>query len=527
VTGEARTLARDWAGPVAAGLVAVVVVAVVGRAWLAGTNDPDSMNSVLYFQRILAGGRLEVTVLTTPKPLLTLLYGASWDLFHDWRTLVWLTIVAHGVGVAAAARLATRLAGVTAGAFIAAALIASPVELTEVTHANALPWALAGWAVAGVAVTATPRRFGLAGAALLLAGLARTETWLIDATVTMTIAVMAIPMVRARLATSAPLVRSTLPLLLLAWLALPVQWAHDLLLTGDPLYTLGVPAAYTAVMTPGLRPVGPVTFAHAVLLRYAATPVLVALALLGFGYLIARRRWEIALPLATLTLGVLVFLGYLALRAVYVSSRYYEEPALGLLFAASVGAGPLVRTVLRAAAPSRRQPLGAPASAAPMAAVALLALLLTLPGSGAGQLMRRTAELQDASKNLERVLPALGQAVQQSAEPSPGPLRSPSGLATFDPSRVPLFVSGPFLGRIAVELEIPLTQLGDNAVAFLSAPPSKVLRPGQEIYHDAVLDAPPATFRALEVTEPTSLGSLRVVPLDVRPGAYWLLRVER
>jgi hypothetical protein len=217
---EGPTLTRDWAGPVAAGLVAVVVVSVVGRAWLAGTNDPDSMNSVLYFQRILGGERLEVTVLTTPKPLLTVLYGASWDLFHDWRTLVWLTIAAHGVGVAASVRLATRLAGVAAGAF------------------------------------------------------------------------------------------------------------HG-------------------------------------------------------------------------------------------------------------------------------------------------------------------------------------------------------GLLTFDPSRVPLFVPGPFLGRIAVELDVELTQLGDNAVAFLSAAPSRVLRPGQEIYHDAVLDAPPATFRALEVIEPTSIGSLRVVPLDVRPGAYWLLRVER
>jgi hypothetical protein len=527
VTGQGPTLTRDWAGPVAAGLVAVVVVCVVGRAWLAGTNDPDSMNSVLYFQRILAGERLEVTVLTTPKPLLTVLYGASWDLLHDWRMLVWLTIAAHGVGVAAAVRLATRLAGVAAGAFIAVALIASPMELTEVTHANALPWALAGWAVAGLAVTATPRRFGLAGAALLLAGLARTETWLIDAAITLTIAVMAIPAVRARLPGSAPSVRSTLPLLLVAWLALPIQWTHDLLLTGDPLYTLGVPAAYTTVVTPGLRSIDPVTFAHAVLLRYAAAPVVVALAMLGFGYLIGRRQWEIVVPLATLTLGVLVFLAYLALRAVYVSNRYYEEPALGLLFAASVGAGALVRGVLRTAAPSRGQPLGDPARAAALVAVVLLALLVVVPGSGAGQLIRRTSELQDASQNLERVLPALGRAVRQTAGPSPGALRTHGGLVTFYPSRVPLFVPGPFLGRIAVELDVPLTQLGDNAVAFLSAAPSRVLRPGQEIYHDAVLDAPPATFRALEVIEPTSIGSLRVVPLDVRPGAYWLLRVER
>ena len=107
----------EWTVPVGAGLLAILVVTLVGRAWLSGTNDPDSTNSVIYFQRIVAGERLELTVLTTPKPLLTLLYGASWNLFHDWRVLVWMTIAVHGVAVAAATRLATTQArpGFSAG----------------------------------------------------------------------------------------------------------------------------------------------------------------------------------------------------------------------------------------------------------------------------------------------------------------------------------------------------------------------------------------------------------------------------
>src|SRR4029077_8446013 len=227
---------RDWTVPVAAGLLAILVVTLVGRAWLSGTNDPDSTNSVVYFQRIVAGERLELTVLTTPNPLLTLLYGASWNLFHDWRVLVWLTIAVHGVAAAGATRLATRLGGFAAGLFIAAGLIVSPTELTEVTHANSLPWALAGWVIAGLAVTSHRPRFGIAGAALLVAGMARTETWLIVAAATAAIALHAfLPVVRDRSQPGTSSFRSAAPVLI-AWLALPIQWAHDYLLTGNPFY---------------------------------------------------------------------------------------------------------------------------------------------------------------------------------------------------------------------------------------------------------------------------------------------------
>ena len=508
--------------PVGAGLLAILVVTLVGRAWLSGTNDPDSTNSVIYFQRIVAGERLELTVLTTPKPLLTLLYGATWNLFHDWRVLVWMTIAVHGVAVAAATRLATRLGGLAAGLFIAAALIASPSELTEVTHANSLPWALAGWAIAGLAVTSSPRRFWIAGAALLAAGLARTETWLIMAAGTAALAFLSA--FRGRFPLSAPTVRTAAPLLI-AWLALPIQWAHDYLLTGNAFYTLGVPAAYTALLTPHLAPVGPLSYLHSLIVRYQAMPVVIGLAAIGTAYLVVRRRWEILVPLVALIGGALALLGLLSWRAVYVSARYYEEPGLGLLFAAAIGAGALAEVAARSTRSSAYRPVRVIAAGLAVA----IALAVTLPGGGASQLIQRTQELETASQSLESVLPALNRVVHSPKGVAPRPIARPDGLITFDAALVPIFVPGPFLGRIAVELDVPLTRLGDSAVAFLAAPPSKVLHPGQAIYHDAFLDVPHATFRSLEVTQPTDIGSsgsARLIPIAVRAGAYWLVRVE-
>src|SRR4029077_8435364 len=159
----------------------------------------------------------------------------------------------------------------------------------------------------------------------------------------------------------------------------------------------------------------------------------------------------------------------------------------------------------------------------------VVALVVTLPGGGLGQLIRRTGELQISSQSLESLLPVLARVEHSTSGPTPAPIARPDGVTTFDPALVPVFVPGPFMGRIAVELAVPLTRLGDSGLAFLVAPPSKVLRPGQAIYHDAFLDVPTAVFHSLEVTEPTDIGtsgSERLVPIAVRAGAYWFVRVE-
>ncbi len=515
-----------WTLAVVAGLAALVIAFAGARAWLAGTNDADSMSSVLYFQRLISGDRLEVTVLTTPKPLHTLLYGASWSLFHDWRVIVWETIAVHAAGVALAARLATRLAGLPAGVFIATALIVSSGEFAEVSQANSLPWALSGWLVAGLALTSSPRRFGLAGLALFLAGMARLETWLIMAAATAAILAIGIPWIRSRAPASWPTTRASLPLLL-GWLAVPVQLFHDYLLTGNPLYWASVPSAYTSLVTPNLVAVGPLRFAHALIERYGATPWLILLAAVGVIYLARQRRWTILVGMAGLVAGSLVLIGSLALRAVFISDRYYAEPTLGILFAGGLGFGALVMG-LSAVARTRGGP--------PF----LLAAILTVGSFGAGGaamaiagpgpitpvLAARIVRSQAASRNLEAVMPRLRQLLAAAGNAAPAASPVLTGVTVVDPTQATLYVPRTLQRRIAIELGVPLTRLADSSV-FRTAQPRDILRSGQYIYHDPLVDAPSRAYRFLEVTRPTTIGSLSLVPLEHPAGGYWLLRVER
>ncbi|HKG19118.1 MAG TPA: hypothetical protein VKB00_05215, partial [Candidatus Limnocylindrales bacterium] len=72
-------------------VIAVVAVGLVVQPFGPSLHDPDAAASVLFFDRIAAGNRLEAFVPTTPKPLLTLLYGAAWNATGDWRLLGLLT----------------------------------------------------------------------------------------------------------------------------------------------------------------------------------------------------------------------------------------------------------------------------------------------------------------------------------------------------------------------------------------------------------------------------------------------------
>ena len=148
-------------------------------------------------------------------------------------------------------------------AFVTAALLGSSELLLEVSRGNSLVWALAGWSIAGLAVTATPVRPVLAGVALLLAGLCRFETLALDA-----VAVIAV----IALAWSSP-ARGELPRaaagVLIALAAVPIVLLHDGLLSGDPFYWLNVPARYTAIFNAGLAPIDPMTYAGTIVSRLA------------------------------------------------------------------------------------------------------------------------------------------------------------------------------------------------------------------------------------------------------------------
>jgi len=174
-TATGRSLALPLGLTLAAALAAIVALELV-RPFAVGPVGFDSATSVIYFDRIAAGRQLEAFITATPKPLLTVIYGALHALSNDWRPISWATIGAYAIGVALAGWLATRVAGLPAGVFAVAALLASSTLLGDVAIAYAVPWALVGWMVAGLAVTESRPRFSLAGVALAMAGLARLET---------------------------------------------------------------------------------------------------------------------------------------------------------------------------------------------------------------------------------------------------------------------------------------------------------------------------------------------------------------
>ena len=113
-------------------LAALVALGSVVALWLAidplarPTSDPDASASVLYFNRIVGGQRLEAFWPTTPKPLLTLIYGLSWWPTNDWRSLAIVTIVAGGLAVGLAARFAARMGGAGAAVLLTVGLLAWP-----------------------------------------------------------------------------------------------------------------------------------------------------------------------------------------------------------------------------------------------------------------------------------------------------------------------------------------------------------------------------------------------------------------
>lgn len=141
----------------------------------AGQVGYDSAASVLYFERIMAGQRLEAFVAATPKALLTVVYGVLYTLTHDWRPISMLAVGIFGLNVTLGAVLARRLAGPVAAAFVAMGFLGSSALLEDASAAYAVGPALVGWLIAGLALTSARPRYTIAGLALMLAGLARSR----------------------------------------------------------------------------------------------------------------------------------------------------------------------------------------------------------------------------------------------------------------------------------------------------------------------------------------------------------------
>jgi len=514
-----------------AALAALAVCLVVIRPFGPAMNDPDSAASVVFFQHLIGGHRLEAMVTTTPKPLLTLVYGITWSLTHDWSALTWETIVVFVVGVALAARLALTAGLPAAAGFIVVALVGWPELLLEVAHANSLPWAVAGWFLAGWALERRPARPWIAGIAIFLAALARVETfWLVGAA-TAAIVVLAAAGFAARRAgrpvTAMAGIRRLSPIVVGGVLALAVMCLHDWALTGNPFFWTGVPASYTAIVDPDLRPIGLGQFWNQIVVPHYRDDVpTILLAVVGVVALVRLGRRTLATGIVALVAGVVATLVLLSLRGVFVSDRYWEEADVAIRFAAAIGAGWLIRLAGRALrAILHRDPVPPRLRVPALAATGVIfALVLAWSVVARAEIEAPLATSRGGSSHLDLIEPRLGRILAGAV----GAVVAEPGveLPMVVPGAARLVAPREDLLRIAAETGVPLTALADSFLAFRATTPGDVLRPGQWVFHDAAVDGRGGRYATLEVSQTTTVGALRFVPVFVDPVAgIWLLRI--
>ena len=474
------------------------------------TLDPDEHAAVLYFDRLVAGERLEEPLLSSPKPLLTVVHGLAWRAGHDWRLLEALGVAAFALAVVCLARAAGRLGGPPAGAATALAVAGSGPLVLQAARGNSMVFALAGWSVAIDALTrgrgtAEPGRdrgaagsdrdrrptgptgpaWGLAAGALLVAGLARPESWLL------------LPLAAAYglLAWRRGDRRAVL---LVLPLAAPLLWlAHDWLLTGDPLFAVRVPGRYTDLVS-GRQVVPPADWLALVARRYAADPLLLALAAAGVVWLVRRRAWLWLVALGATGIGVLTLLGLQAWQGTYISWRYFDPADLAVRLSAAFGAAALATWAAARLVRGR----GAVAGAVLLVGVACWPLA---PGDPVvSSTLDRDTRL---SANAATAIGVLA------------PLAAEQGTIVT--------ASGPQRVRVAVELGLPLERVRDLFLAGRAAPLDQALAGSAAVFHDADGDRPTERFAPLSVTVPRRVGKVELVPLRTDPGrGLYVHRVE-
>jgi hypothetical protein len=533
-----------WAWPLCWAVVAVAVgllVRLPGPAIL----DPDEHASVLYFDRLVAGQRLEEPLLSAPKPLLTVVHGLAWRAGHDWRLLTAVTVAAFALAVVCLARAAGRLGGPAAAAAILVAVAGSGPLVLQTARGNSVIFAMAGWSVAVDALTRGPgapqggpkgpgvgagAAWGVAAAALALAGLARAETW--------------------------PLLPLAAGWGLLAWwpsrrppsrsggsgrhglgggdrravwlvlpLVVPLLWlGHDWLLTGDPLFSLRVPGRYTDLVS-GRQVIPPGAWLALVGRRYAPDPLVLALAAVGVVWLVRRRAWVWLAFLAVTSVGLLALLGLEARGGTYISFRYFDPADLAVRLAAALGAAALATAATTAlagrlggrladrgrrpdpaAAAGRGRRAGLAAAAGVVAAVLVGAACWPLAPDDpqVDWTLDRGARL---SANTATAIAALA------------PLAARPGTV--------LTVSGPERVRVAVELDLPLGRVRDLFLATRATPLDRALAGSDAVFHDADGDQPASRFAPLSTTDPARVGEVKLVPIRTDPGrGLYVHRVE-
>ena len=492
-------------------LASVAVAAYVIRPWIAAPLAFDTAAPVLHFDRIVSGHYLERPLSTTPKPLLTVLYGLIYSATHDWRAISFAVLGAWGLCVVLSGRLAWRLGGVLAAVFLTTSLIISSRLLLETSAALGSVWGLLLWIVAGLALTARPIRWGVAGVALGLAALARLETFLVIGLALAVLAALRFAPGRWR----RPVPRRAW-LISIGLLALPLMSLHDILLIGDPFFWTSVAASYSAAAESAGRVPSLDVISRQLDALVTGQLVLSILAIAGAAILAARAQWAVLVGLLALGPGVAAFLLFLAARHTFVDARYFVPISVAMIFAAAIGASGLraalavllgrLRTGSWYAVSTRSDAL----TGVLTVVVAVIAIALS-PSIAPLDLATR-AKINSArhlARTADLAVPEIRRALLD---------------ATTTGSTLQLSVPVPVRPRVAAEVDLPLTQVASygDPRAWLAAGPT----PGQMILIDLDPSATARTPAAFRLAGPATVGGVRLVPLlsDPNDGA-WLLQV--
>ncbi len=515
-SARGRSIGPGTLGVLAIFLVAAATAFFVVRPFHAGQVGYDAAASVLYFDRIVAGRRLELFISVTPHPLLTLVYGVIHDVTGDWRPISWLAISVYALAIALCSRLVARLSGVVAGAFVAAALISYNGLLDDTSAAYAVEWAFLFWVVAALAVTSSNPRFGWAGVALCLAGLARYETVVLDG-------VIAVGLLGWLINSRAG--RTTMPrsawLLLGGFASVPIQMVHDWLLAGNPLYSLAVPD----LGSQGLAPEGPIYVLIFLARNLQSMAPLVALAAIGGVRLIQQRRWAVLAGLIAIGPGICAFLLWLGFRGTHVSGRYVYPVDLAVIVAAAVGFGFLRVERIVAQGLRHQKPLARFAGVVSMGVIGAIALSPTFAPLDP-TLTAKIRQNLVLHENADRARLAIDRAL--AAIPGvrdwPTSVHPDTSTLSMPPALLVPVLLGP---QLAVDHSLPMTEIVGSTGPALSTD-GTYPAPGQIVYHDPRDDNPPAAYHFLEVQVPTVDGRIFLVPILSDPiHRLWLVSIQQ
>lgn len=494
-------------------MVSVAMAARKLRPFESGSAGPDAAAPVIEFERLTAGQPIEGHLSQTSKPVIDLIYGPLYGLFHDWRPIAWAAILGFALCVVLASLLAYRVGGLSSAAFAAVAFLLSPILLVDLSLAYAVVWMLLFLLIAGLAVTAERPRYAVAGGGLMLAALARPEALAV-------VGVAAVALIGAEvwaIRGHRPRPPRAAYLVLLGLLAVPVFVAHDWFLFGDPLFW----AQTAQVNSEGRKIRGLVPMIVWIAHHFLAQAALLPLAAVGAWVAVTRRQWALIIGLAGVIFGIAGIFVVSGARGTVVSSRYLAPIDLGILFAAAVGVSaldiPAIRRWARRHVRPRLRPLLLPFVGGLAVAVAVAPMWPLDPVARAQ--VDRQVQLHD---NARRAFAA----IRLELRDPPSWRGLPASTAISDHPLV--IVPSRLRAQAVADLDLPLTEVAYSYARWLNPAHGRPTA-GTIVYHDRLDDAPLSDprYQQLEIDQPTIIGAYRYVPILVDAAAgLWVLRVE-